>query len=56
MVATLAGSPVSQDYGPHKNELTGRVPGVEITIAAAAESSDQLIGPEQAVRLAVPRQ
>src|SRR4051794_29038727 len=35
-------SPTREDYGPHKNELTGRVPGVEITIAAAAESSDQL--------------
>ena len=50
------GSPVSQDYGPHHNEFTGRVKGVEITIADAAESSDHLIDPEQAVHLAVARQ
>jgi arylsulfatase len=50
------GSPVSQDYGPHGNEFTGRVKGVEITIADAAENSEHLIDPEQAVHLAVARQ
>jgi arylsulfatase len=50
------GSPVSQDYGPHHNEFTGRVKGVEITIADAAENSEHLIDPEQAVHLAVARQ
>jgi hypothetical protein len=50
------GSPVSQDYGPHGNEFTGRVKGVEITIAEAAESLDHLVEPEQAMHLAMARQ
>ncbi len=50
------GSPVSQDYRPHGNEFTGRVRGVEITIAEAAESLDHLVEPEQAMHLAMARQ
>jgi arylsulfatase len=50
------GSPVSEDYGPRENEFTGRVKGVEITIAEAAEDLDHLIDPEQAVHLAMARQ
>jgi arylsulfatase A-like enzyme len=51
------GSPVAEDYSPHGNEFTGRIKGVEITIAeAAAESQDHLIDPEQAMRLAMARQ
>jgi arylsulfatase len=55
-VGVDTGSPVSQDYGPRGNEFTGRVKGVEITIAEAAESLDHLIDPEQAVQLAMARQ
>ena len=33
------GSPVSQDYGPRGNEFSGRVKGVQIAIAEAAERS-----------------
>jgi Sulfatase len=50
------GSPVSQDYKPHGNEFTGRIKGVEITIAEAAEDLDHLIEPEQAMHLAMARQ
>jgi arylsulfatase len=50
------GSSVSQDYGPRDNEFTGRVKGVEITIAEAAESRDHLVDPEQAMHLAMARQ
>jgi hypothetical protein len=51
-----SGSPVSQDYGPRGNEFTGRVKGVEIAIAEAAESIDHLVSPEDAVRIALARQ
>ena len=55
-VGVDTGSPVSEDYGPHGNEFTGRVKGVQIAIAEAAESSDHLISPEDAVRIAMARQ
>ena len=42
------GAPVSQDYGPRGNEFTGRVKGVEIAIAEAAESADHLVSAEEA--------
>jgi arylsulfatase A-like enzyme len=51
-----SGSPVSQDYGPRGNEFTGRVKGVEIAIAEAAESIDHLVSPEDAIRIALARQ
>jgi hypothetical protein len=51
-----SGSPVSQDYGPRGNEFTGRVKGVEIAIAEAAESIDHLVSPEEAIRIALARQ
>ena len=50
------GSPVSQDYGPRGNEFTGRVKGVEITVAEASESEDHLVRPEEAMHLAMARQ
>ena len=51
------GSPVSPDYGPRGNEFTGRVKGVEIAIAEAAENADHLIlSPQEAVRIALARQ
>jgi arylsulfatase A-like enzyme len=50
------GSPVSEDYGPRGNEFTGRVKGVEIAIADAAEHADHLVSPEDAVRIALARQ
>ena len=50
------GSPVSEDYGPRGNEFTGRVKGVQIAIAEAAENADHLVSPEEAVRIAMARQ
>jgi len=50
------GSPISQDYGPRGNEFSGRVKGVQIAIAEAAESSDHLVSPEDAMRIAMARQ
>ena len=44
------GAPVSPDYGPRgKSAFTGRVKGVQIAVAAAAESSDHLVSPEEAL-------
>jgi arylsulfatase A-like enzyme len=50
------GAPVSPDYGPRGNVFTGRVRGVEIAIADAAENADHLVTPEQVIRVAMGRQ
>jgi arylsulfatase len=50
------GAPVSPDYGPRGNAFSGRVKGVQIAIADAAESSDHLVSPEEAIRIAMARQ
>ena len=50
------GAPVSPEYGPHGNAFTGRVKGVEISIADAAENSDHLVTPEEVIRVAMARQ
>jgi hypothetical protein len=50
------GSPVSEDYGPHGNAFSGRVKGVQIAIAEAAENSAHLVKPEDALRIAMGRQ
>jgi len=50
------GSAVAEDYGPKNNEFTGKIKGVEITIAEAAEGKDHLIDPTQAMHLAMARQ
>jgi hypothetical protein len=47
------GSPVSEEYGPRGNEFSGRIKGVEIAIAEAAESADHLISAEDVVRVAM---
>jgi Sulfatase len=51
-----SGAPVSQDYGSRGNAFTGTVKGVQLAIGEAAESSDQLVSPEEAVRIAMARQ
>jgi arylsulfatase A-like enzyme len=51
-----SGSPVSPDYGPQGNAFRGVVKGVEIAIAEAAENSDHLVSPHDAVRVALARQ
>jgi arylsulfatase len=50
------GAPVSPDYGPRGNAFNGRVRGVQIAIADAAENADHLVSPEEAVRIAMARQ
>ena len=50
------GAPVSPDYGPHGNAFNGRVKGVQLAIAEAAESTDHLVDPEAAIRVAMARQ
>ena len=50
------GAPVSEDYGSHGNAFNGRVKGVQLAIAEAAEDSDHLISPEEAIHMAMARQ
>jgi arylsulfatase A-like enzyme len=51
-----SGSSVSPDYGPVGNRFNGTIKGVQIAIADAAENSDHLVKPEDALRIAMARQ
>jgi arylsulfatase len=55
-VGVDTGAPVSPDYGARGNEFSGRVKGVQLAIAEAADSVDHLVSPEEAVRVAIARQ
>ena len=50
------GAPVSPDYGPRGNAFNGRVMGVQIAIADAAESGGPVISAQEAIRVAMARQ
>jgi arylsulfatase A-like enzyme len=50
------GAPVSPDYGPRGNEFNGRIRGVQIAIAEAAEAPTHVVSPEEALRVAMARQ
>ncbi|MGY1458367.1 arylsulfatase [Luteimonas sp. A534] len=50
------GASVSPDFGPQDNEFNGTVRGVQLAIAEAAEDSDHLVSPEEAMRVAMARQ
>jgi arylsulfatase len=50
------GAPVAQDYRPEDSVFTGRVKGVQLAISDAAENSDHLVSPDEAIRLAMARQ
>jgi arylsulfatase A-like enzyme len=50
------GAPVSQEYGARDNEFTGRVKGVEIAVAEAADIADHIVDAEEVVRVAMARQ
>lgn len=50
------GAPVSPEYGPQGNAFNGRVKGVQLAIADAAEDVDHLIDPVEAMHLAMARQ
>ena len=51
-----SGAPVSPDYGSRGNAFNGRVKGVQLAIADAAENSDHLVSPEDVIRIAMARQ
>jgi len=51
-----SGAPVSPDYGSRGNAFNGTVKGVQLAIGEAAESSDHLVSPEEAIRIAMARQ
>jgi arylsulfatase len=50
------GSAVSPDYAAGNNAFNGKINGVQLAIADAAENSDHLIKPEDAIRMAMARQ
>lgn len=50
-----AGAPVSPEYGSRGNAFNGRIKGVQLAIAEAAESAEHLISREDAIRLALAR-
>ena len=50
------GAPVSPDHGPRGNAFNGRVRGVQIAIAEAAEAESHIVSPEEALRVAMARQ
>jgi arylsulfatase len=50
------GAPVSPDYGPHGNGFNGRVKGVQLAIAEAADRPEHLVSTEEALRVAMARQ
>jgi arylsulfatase len=50
-----SGAPVSPDYKPMKNAFNGTVKGVQLSIEEGA-SSDHLVNPEDAIRIAMARQ
>src|SRR5208337_936874 len=51
-----SGAPVSPDYGSRGNAFNGRIKGVQIAIAEAAESLDHLVSKDEAIRIAMARQ
>jgi arylsulfatase A-like enzyme len=51
-----SGAPVSPDYGATDNEFNGRIRGIQLAIAEAAEEADHLVSPEHAVHIAMSRQ
>ena len=55
-VGEASGAPVSPYYGPRGNAFSGRVKGLQIAIAEAAESFEHLVSPEDGVRIAMARQ
>jgi arylsulfatase len=50
------GAPVSEEYGPRGNAFNGRVKGVQLAIADAADAAEHRITPEEAIRVAMARQ
>ena len=55
-VAMDGGAPVSEDYGTRGNRFNGRIKGIQLAIAEAAEDQDHLVSPDDALRVAMARQ
>jgi arylsulfatase A-like enzyme len=55
-VGVDTGAPVSPDYRPGANAFNGRVKGVQIAIAEAAETDGHVVAPAEAIRIAMARQ
>ncbi|MFN6548692.1 sulfatase-like hydrolase/transferase [Mycolicibacterium nivoides] len=55
-VGVDTGSPVSPDYPPSHNAFNGRVKGVQLAIADAANADNHVVSPEDAIRIALARQ
>jgi arylsulfatase len=55
-VGVDTGSPVSQDYTARGSEFSGRIRGLQLAVAEAAEDADHRISPEEALRIAMARQ
>jgi hypothetical protein len=51
-----SGAPVSADYCSRGNAFNGTIKGVQLAIDEAAENSDHLVSPEDAIRIAMARQ
>jgi arylsulfatase A-like enzyme len=51
-----SGAPVTPDYAAGANHFNGKIKGVQLAIADAAENADHLINPEDALRIAMARQ
>ena len=52
----VAWHPCLPGCGSRSNDTNGRVKGVQLAIAEAAESSDHLVAREDAIRLGIARQ
>ncbi|OBC00286.1 arylsulfatase [Mycobacterium sp. 852013-50091_SCH5140682] len=50
------GAAVSPDYSPGNNAFNGRVKGVQLAIADAADAAGHVVSPEDALRVAMARQ
>jgi len=51
-----SGAPVSPDYAAANNAFNGRIRGVQLAIADAAQAEDHHVDPEEALRIAMARQ
>ncbi len=51
-----SGAPVSEDYCARDNAFNGRIKGIQLSIADAAENPSHEVSPEDAIRVAMGRQ
>ena len=51
-----SGAPVSPDYGPTDNGFNGKIKGIQLAIADAANEEDHKVDPHMAIQMAMARQ